>query len=487
MLAEADWKRSMKSTQIKDLRTALEFLRSQDEELETVSTPVQAWCELGAIYAPKGGGVPVRPPTQAGPAMLFERVMPSDCPAVVGMFGSRQRCASFIGTTHDRVAEKLIEAAHTPISPVETKDAPVQEVVHTKRIDLAALPIPTMTPGDAGPYITLGLSMAKDPVTGGRNISVHRLCVQGPDTLTIWMVPGCHLESFYLSAKALGKPLPIAIHIGLDPAIYMASCCPNPLAPLGFNELDIANSLRRRPFEISPCLTIEAGCISHAEYVLEGEITHDIIPESRTSTYSLPEFLGYNGKVHPGLPVVKIKAITHRSNPLFQTVIGPGYEQSILLAFGMEAAILHFLRQNVTKRVTNAYCSSAGGGHLLLFLQFRKESEQDDGVVQQVALAVLGVLRMIKQIVLVDDDVNVFSEEDIWWAMSTRFQVDRDLLAVSNIQGFPLDPSQNPAYSPTITSPGLTAKAIFDCTVPFRLKATFQRTVFAWPMEEPSQ
>ena len=474
----------MKCHEVKDLRTAVELLRSQGEELEIVSTPVRAWCELGAIYAQVGGGVPVRPPTQEGPAMLFERVMPSDRPVVVGMFGSRRRCASFIGTTHDRVAEQLSKAAHMPIPPVQTRNAPVQEVVHTKTIDLAALPILTATPGDAGPYVTLGLCMAKDPVTGGRNISVHRLCVQGPDTLTIWMVPGRHLESFYLSAKALGKPLPVAIHIGLDPAVYIASCCPTPLVPLGFNELDIASSIRGRAYEITPCLTIEADCISHAEYVLEGEITHETLPESRTSRYSLPEFLGYNGKVHPGLPVIKIKAITHRANPLYQTVIGPGYEQSILLAFGMEAAILDFLRKHVTKRVMNAYCSSAGGGHLLLFLQYRKETEQDDGLVRQAALAVVGIFRMIKQIVLVDDDVDVFSEEDVWWAMATRFQVDRDLLVVSNVQGFPLDPSQDPAYSPTITSPGLTAKAIFDCTVPFRLKEVFRRARFTWPIED---
>ena len=116
--------------------------------------------------------------------------------------------------------------------------------------------------------------------------------------------------------------------------------------------------------------------------------------------------------------------------------------------------------------------------------QYRKESEQDDGLVRQAALAVVGVFRMIKQIVLVDDDVDVFSEEDVWWAMSTRFQVDRDLLVVSNVQGFPLDPSQDPAYSPTITSLGLTAKAIFDCTVPFRLKEIFRRATFTWPVED---
>ena len=469
----------MTSDKITDLRSALEFLKCRDGELESISKPVNAFCEIGAIYAENGGGVPVRPPTRRGPAMLFNKVMPANRPVVLGIFGSRERCAAYIGASPDKIADRLIEAAHNPIPPRYTNKAPVHEHVQTDNIDLRSLPIPTMTSDDAGPFITLGLSMAKDPESGRRNISVHRMCVQGPDTLTIWMVPGRHLESFYLSAKSRGQSLPIAIHIGLDPAIYMASCCPSPLIPLGFNELDIASHLREHPFEISPCRTIDADCISHAEYVLEGEITNEIVPESRDSKYSLPEFLGYNGKVHPGLPLVKIKAITHRNQPIYQSVIGPGYEQSNLLAFGLEAAILDFLRKFVSVRVSNAYCSPAGGGYLLLFLQFSKQNEQDDGMVRQAGLAVFGAFKMIKQIVLVDDDINVFSEEDVWWAMTTRFQVDLDLISVPNVLGFPLDPSQSPDYSPSITSLGLTAKAVFDCTVPYRLKENFKRAEFA--------
>ncbi len=469
----------MQSKQIIDLRTALKFLEAQQGELEIHSSPVQAYCEAASIYARKAGGVPVNAPTSSGPAILFERLMPVDKMAVVGMFGSRQRCASYLGTTSDKIADCLIAAAQTPIAPILSANPPVHDVVQTDDIDLRALPHFTLTSEDAGSYITLGLSMAKDPLSEGRNISVHRLCVQGPDTLTIWMVPGRHLESFWLSAKAQGKSLPIAIHIGLDPAVYLASCCPSPLVPLGSNELDIASSLRGCAFEISPCIRIDAHCISHAEYVLEGEITDEIMPESNSSKYSMPEFLGYNGKVHPGLPVVKIKTITHRHNPIYQTVIGPGFEQSNLLGFGMEAAILDFLRNNVSTHCLNAYCSSAGGGYLLLFLQFRKDSAQDDGLVKQAGLAVFGVFRMIKQIVLVDEDVDVFNEQDVWWAMTTRFQVDSDLISLSNIQGFPLDPSQNPDYSKTISSPGMTSKAVFDCTVPYRLKQAFKRVQFA--------
>ncbi|MBW4565587.1 MAG: UbiD family decarboxylase [Mojavia pulchra JT2-VF2] len=468
----------MKDTDIQDLRTALHFLQQYDEGSEHISTPVKAWCELAEIYAKKGGGVPVRPPTRSGPPMLFKRVMPQDQPVLVGLFGSRRRCALLIGSTEEQITEKLLEAARNPLAQIRKEAPPCQEVVYRKNVNLASLPIPILTPKDAGPYITLGLSMAKDPETGVQNISIHRLCVQGPDTLTIWMVPGRHLESFYLKAKAMGQSLPISIQIGLDPAVYIASCCPSPLAPLGFNELDIAGGLRGRPIEISSCLTVNTDCISHAEYVLEGEILPELVPENQVADNSLPEFLGYDGKAQPSLPIVKITAITHRSNALFQTVIGPGYEQSNLLAFGMEAATLLFIRQHVTDRVINAYCSSAGGGLLLIFLQFRKEQEQDDGVVRQAGLAVLGAFRMIKHIVLVDEDVNLFNEEDVWWAMTTRFQADQDLIMARNTQGFPLDPSQNPAYAPSITSPGFTTKAIFDCTVPFRLKSRFQRSIF---------
>ena len=463
---------------IHDLQSAIAFLDNCTGELETLSRPVDAFCEMAAVYARNGGGVPVKPPTKAGPAMLFQCVRPANRPAVVGVFGTRERCAALIGSEAHCIADKLIQSARDPIEARVTRQAPVQECVIRDNIDLRRIPIATATSADAGPYITMGLCMAKDPVGDGRNISVHRMCVQGPDTLTIWMVPGRHLESFFLAAQAGGKSLPIAIHIGLDPAVYIASCCPSPLVPLGFNELDIASRIRGCAFEISPCISIDADCISHAEYVLEGEITDQIIPESQSSDYSLPEFLGYNGKVHPGLPVVKIKAITHRTHAVYQTVVGPGYEQSNLLAFGLEAAILDFLRNDVSSGVLNAYCSPAGGGYLLLFLQFKKRNAQDDGMVRQAAMAVFGVFKMIKQVVLVDEDVDLFSEQDVWWAMTTRFQVDQDLMILNNVQGFPLDPSQSPDYSRSISSPGLTAKAIYDCTVPYRLKETFRRAEF---------
>lgn len=86
---------------------------------------------------------------------------------------------------------------------------------------------------------------------------------------------------------------------------------------------------------------------------------------------------------------------------------------------------------------------------------------------------------MIKLVVLVDEDVDIFSEQDVWWAMATRMQADKDIITISNVQGFPLDKSQTPDFSGILSSPGFTAKTAIDCTVPFRLQNRFTRTHFS--------
>ncbi|MFR1638791.1 MAG: UbiD family decarboxylase domain-containing protein [Eggerthellaceae bacterium] len=120
------------------------------------------------------------------------------------------------------------------------------------------LPAPTNTPDDAGPYLTLGMCYAHDPETGAHDVTIHRMCLQGPDELTIYMVPGArHIGHFYEVAEARGEALPISISIGVDPAIEVSTCFEPPTTPLGYDELSIAGALRDRPVELAPCLTID--------------------------------------------------------------------------------------------------------------------------------------------------------------------------------------------------------------------------------------
>jgi 4-hydroxy-3-polyprenylbenzoate decarboxylase len=247
----------------------------------------------------------------------------------------------------------------------------------------------------------------------------------------------------------------------------------------------VAGALGGAPVELTSCRTVEAECIADAEYVLEGELLPDRSPENPYGPAATPEFLGYQGRAHPSLPTVRITGIAARDGAILQAVSGPGHEQSVLLGFGMEAAVLGRLRQ-LDAPVRAVHCHTAGGGQLMVVLQWRrKRSPADDETVRKASDSVLEEFRMAKLVVCVDHDVDLESDADLWWAMTTRMQADRDLLVLPDREGFPLDPTQSTGYSPTLSGNGRTAKAVFDCTVPFAQQDRFHRPQFTPPEPSP--
>ncbi|GHB43770.1 3,4-dihydroxybenzoate decarboxylase [Streptomyces xanthochromogenes] len=478
----------MTARRLADLRTALAGLDPMPGELVRERAEVPARFGVSARYA-KWAGTPAPPPTGPGPAVLFERVAPEGgAPAravLIGLYGTRRRAAALLGTTPGLLPQRIVDAVGSPVAPVRGRGG--REPVRVPLApDLTALPVPVLTDEDAGPYLTLGSVLATDPDTGVRNLSVHRMCVQGPDRLSLWMVPGRDLEAAHQAARRRGENLPVAIHLGLGPAVLLSSCCPTSLVPGGVDELGVAGALGGAPVELTDCRTVAAECIAHAEYVIEGELLADTAPENPRGPYATPEFLGYRGRAHPALPTVRVTGITAREGAILQTVSGPGHEQSVLLGFGMEAAVLARLRE-LDAPVKGVHCHTAGGGQLMVVLQWRaKRSAADDEVVRKAAESVLEEFRMAKLAVSVDEDVDIESDADLWWAMTTRLQADRDVAVLPDRPGFPLDPSQSTAYSPHLSADGRTAKAHFDCTVPHALRARFHRPRFTEPQEERS-
>ena len=238
-----------------------------------------------------------------------------------------------------------MKALEHPVSPVTVSDsdAPCHEVVHRPPFDIRTLlPAPTNTALDAGPYFGMGLVRAEDPETGKADVTIHRLCVQGPDRLTIYFLPGRHIDQFRIKAEQLGKPLPISISMGLDPAIHLSACFEQPTTPLGFDELTIAGGLRNRPVELVDCLSVQTKALARAEIVIEGEILpHERMREdgNTDTACAMPEFPGYMGKAQNELPVIRVTAVTHRSNPILQTIVGPGEEHVNLTGIPTEASI----------------------------------------------------------------------------------------------------------------------------------------------------
>lgn len=475
----------MQASDILDLRSALAFLDEHPGQLVRTSAPVDPVAELAGVYRHIGAGTPVLPPTRIGPAMLFESVKGFAMPVVTGLLASRERTALLLGSRVDRLPFDLLEALNHPLPPVfvPNEAAPCQQVVLRSPFDLRTLiPAPTNTPLDAGPYFNMGLVRAQDPETGAADVTIHRLCVQGSDRLSIYFAPGRHIDVFRAKAERMGRALPVSISLGLDPAIYLAACFEPPATPLGFDELTIAGGLRRRAVELVPCVSVDAAALARAEIVLEGEILpgERIREDANTGTgYCMPEFPGYLGEAQPALPVIRVTAVTHRRNPILQTIIGPGEEHVNLTGVPTEASILQLVERSMPGRLVNVYCHSSGGGKYLAVLQFRKATPSDEGRQRQAALTAFAAFSELKHAVLVDDDVNIYDSNEILWAMTTRYQGDVSTVFIPGVRCHPLDPSQTPEYSPSIPAPGISCKTIFDCTVPFHLKDRFRRAPFA--------
>jgi len=472
----------MTATDIIDLRSALEFLSSIPGQLVSTKVPVDPIAELAGVYKLVGAGTPVAPPTRIGPAMLFENVKGYQMPVVTGILASRQRTALLMNSSIERLPFDLLAALEHPCAPVTVSAAPCQEVVIRPPFDLGSLiPAPTNTLLDAGPYFNMGLLRAEDPETGESDVTIHRLCLQGPDRLSVYFVPGRHIDQFRIKAEKAGRALPVSISMGLDPAIYLAACFEPPATPLGFDELTIAGGLRRRPVELADCVSVPAKAIARAEIVLEGEILPNerVREDARTNTgYAMPEFPGYLGKAQEALPVIRVTAITHRRNPILQTIIGPGEEHTNLVGIPTEASILRLVERSIPGRLLNVYSHSAGGGKYLAILQFRKRSIHDEGRQRQAALTAFAAFPELKHVILVDEDVNIFDTTDVLWAMTTRYQGDASTVFIPGVRCHPLDPSQSPDFSASIPAEGTSCKTIFDCTAPYAMRERFRRAEF---------
>lgn len=472
-----------------DLRSALELLESIPGQMVHTDVEVDPSAEQAGVYRYVGAGGTVARPTKTGPAMTFENVKGHPgAKVVIGLLASRKRVGYLLNSKPEKLGFMMRDAVKNAIAPVvvDKAKAQCQEVVHLatdEGFDIRKLiPAPTNTPEDAGPYVTLGMCYASDVETGESDVTIHRLCLQSKDEISMFFTPGArHLGAFREKAEALSKPLPISISIGVDPAIEIASCFEPPTTPLGFNELSIAGAIRGKAVELAPCVTIDEKCIANAEYVIEGELLVGArVREDQNSNTgkAMPEFPGYTGPANAELPVIKVKAVTHRVNPIMQTCIGPSEEHVSMTGIPTEASILDMVERAMPGRVQNVYAHSSGGGKFIAVIQFKKTVPSDEGRQRQAALLAFSAFPELKQVILVDEDVDIFDTNDVLWAMTTRMQADVDIVTIPGVRCHPLDPSNDPACSWSIRDHGIACKTIYDATVPFNQKARFQRAKF---------
>lgn len=474
--------------EIHDLRSALDALSRNGYPLESIIEAIDPNVALIEDYLDSYRSRSCHWMTAAQPVRLYEHPTAGNFPVLLGVFGSRDRLRLLLDPSgeYDATVSNaaiLMDAILNPRLP-RGLDEPTKRVVIEQPDLHATLPVLTYSHGDPGPTITMGLVYARDARTGASNCSVHRITVKD-STLVIGTSPAGHLQRLIDLHAARGERLPISINIGIDPAIYIASALSQPALQFGDDELSVAGAIRKREIELAPCFSNSGFFIDHAEIVIEATIGGETEAEAeatarnpKVSGLSMPEYLGYYspcGKV----PTVRVDALTHRPNAIYQTVSGPGREQSELLGCGQETAIYRVLWEaGLSDLVHDVVAQPAGGGHLLTVLQMNKRSSSDDERVRQAGAEILRKVSSTKNLVLVDGDVDAQSSDDVLWAMATRFRADADLVVTEPLKGTPLDPTQSPLYLAGSRS-GFTGKCVLDCTVPFVLRDRFRRAFTA--------
>lgn len=403
---------------VTDLRSALRLLQQLPGQLVETDVETDPMAELSGVYRHVGAGGTVMRPTKEGPAMIFNRIKGHpQARVVIGVLASRKRVAALLDTPAQELGKKLCRCAQHPLAPVMSEEAPpCQEVVHRadepgfSLYDL--IPAPTNTPDDAGPYITMGMCYASHPDTGLHDVTIHRLCIQSENELSIFFTPGArHIGAMADRAEELGQRLPISISIGVDPAIEIGSCFEPPTTPLGYDEMSIAGELRGEPVKLCSCLTVPERAIANAEYVIEGEVIPGVrVKEDQNSHtgYAMPEFPGYTGPASDQCRLIRVTAVTHRKNPIMQTCIGPSEEHVSMAGIPTEASIYGMVEKAMPGKLQNVYCPSAGGGKYMAVLQFKKSVASDEGRQRQAALLAFSAFSELKHVFLVDEDVDCF-------------------------------------------------------------------------------
>jgi 2,5-furandicarboxylate decarboxylase 1 len=281
-------------------------------------------------------------------------------------------------------------------------------------------------------------------IHGGRqNLSYQRMHIKNQDTSGFMINQWRHARFFLDEAEREGQRMPIAIVVGVDPAIMIAAGVKSE-----DDEMVIASTLRGRPIEVVKCITNDIMVPSHAEFVIEGYI--DTCPYEEEGP--LAEFTGHYG--HPwSSPVFRLTAITHRKDPIWQTLNGASYEHINLGNVLPREPRLKQLTSYVSPRVRAVHIPPYGSG----FLALVSMDKTNEGEPKNVAMAAMTSHINIKSIIVVDSDVDIFNPADVLWALSTRFNPVTDMFVVPNAQGHELDPSAE-------GSGGLLTKMGFDAT-----------------------
>lgn len=398
-------------------------------------------------------------------ATHFKRVGAEKFEMVAATSGSRRRIAAALGVDVKEIAHEFMRRMNNPqpVIEVASEQAPVHQVIRKgDDVDLTKLPFHVQHAQDGGTYISSGIDFTVDPKTGKTNVGCRRLMLRGRREMRSNLTDASDLKGIYLECLKRGERLPVSFAVGSHPIDYMAATCKMPI-----DEFGLVATLRGEPVPMVRGVTNGVLAPADAEMIIEGYFD-ELGYRELEGPYG--EFYGFYGPVHID-PVFHVTAIAMRKDVLHQTVLHSGRylsrtDSANLASLHAEVAIWRALRAvRIEPKAVFALPASNGRQHVRVALEQAAPGQA------RAAINALFALVQVKHAFIVDDDIDVFSDEEMEWAMATRFRADRDLITQSGLPGFYADPT---------AVDRLVAKAGFDLTVPFGQADTIEnRRAFA--------
>ena len=373
--------------------------------------------------------------------VIFDKVKGYPFKIFGGITSNRDIIAEGLGTTKEQLLFKLVDALRNPKKPEIVDKAPCQEVI-IKDPDLSKIPLLFHLDGDGGRYGSATVATIKDPETG-RNVSYHRLMEIGKNKFTARLIKKRQTRTTYDKVEG---GLEMAVCIGNSVAVMVAASLG---PPSGMDEFSIANALDKTP--LVKCVTKDLEVPAESEFVIEGRLTRDLDREGPfvdlTETRDLER----------QEPVFVVDCITHRKDAMYQALLPGKMEHKILMGMPKEPTIYDEVSKVV--ECTNVLVTMGGGSWLHGIVQIKKK-HPDDG--KKAIEAAFNGHKSMKHVVIIDDDVDIYSPNAVEWAIATRFQGDKDLVVKHDQPGSSLDPSgKHEAGKKT-----LTTKIGVDATIP---------------------
>ncbi|NJE13171.1 UbiD family decarboxylase [Thermococcus sp. LS2] len=392
------------------------------------------------------------------PIVIFRKVRNlkgriSKYPLVINIFASRQRCARIFNTTMENVSKKYAELEDNQLDPVyvEAKEAPVKEVViKGKDVDLREFPILKHHEKDAGPYITAGVHILKHPEYG-YNAAILRNQYKEPNKLGVFIVPGRHTDIYVRDYEKRGEDIPVVIVIGHHPRFYFGA---QTIKGIEEDEYRIIGGVMETPLRVTKSETLGDDFLipADAEIVLEGKILANI-EEEEGGFGEYPRYYGPKTKSH----VIEITAINMRKDAFYMGVF-PGHNDHFILGGIPIEAYVYKTVKSLVPNVKNVHLPVSGGCRFNCYVQIKKVNEFD---AKNVILATLSAYPVIKHVIVVDEDIDIFDDSHVMWAIATRVQMSKDVVIIPNCPRAGLDPT---------AGNGASDRGGIDATQPLGLK-----------------